>query len=140
MRGVSRADPLGRFACGRQRAEDGVLFKKAETEGGGCSSDSRPWAAGGVEDAEDVPRHFLGALSRESASTTELSGLATLEIPTEATDGAPTTMAVRLVAGAHHLGERRLVLSCSRDTLSLLYVLIGLAGLALAGVLINLSG
>jgi hypothetical protein len=49
-------------------------------------------------------------------------------------------MALKLAAGAHHIGERRLLPSRPRDDSTLLYVVIGLAGLALAGVLIRLSG
>jgi hypothetical protein len=138
VRGVSRAGPLARVVCTPCRAEDAVLFRKAETEAGSSSSDSELWAVAGGE--ASAPRQALGDLSRESAGTTAFSGLATLEILAEATDGAPTTMALKLAAGAHLLGERRLLPSRPCDDSTLLYVVIGLAGLVLAGVLIRLSG
>ena len=137
-RGVSRAVPLARVVCTPCRSEDEVLFRKAGTEAGRSSSDSGPWAAGGVE--ATAPRQALGHLSQEPAASATFDSLPTLEIPAEAMDGAPTTMAVKLAAGAHHPGERRPLPSSPRDDSTLLYVVIGLAGLALAGVLIGLSG
>ena len=139
-RGVSRAVPSDRVVCARRRPEDGVLFKKGETEAGGSSSDSRPLAAGRGETAGDVPRQVLGDPSPESAAASAFRGLASREFPAEVADGTPAPVAVKLVAGAHHLVERRSFLSHPRDALSLLCLMAGLAGLALAAVLIRLAG
>jgi hypothetical protein len=87
-----------------------------------------------------VPRQVLGDASPESAAASAFRGLATRGFPAEVADGAPATVAVKLVAGPHHLVERRSILSHPRDALSLLCLMAGLAGLALAGVLIRLAG
>jgi hypothetical protein len=110
---------------------------KGEAEG---APSSAGLPARGVEASKDVPRQLPDApsLGHETIVTITSSSAVAREIGAAAHEGAPTTMAVALVAKPHHLDERPL--HPRRPRKLVLFVVAGVVALALAGVLIRLSG